>query len=175
MKPTSDILKRIQCNSMLHHDGTYTRLYRYLLRHDIYFAAYKKLYKNKGAATKGIDDDTADGFGSEYVSSIIDELRNLTYTPKPPRRVYIPKRNGKMRPLDIRPSGINSFRRLLGSFLKLSMSLSLATSLMALGRIEAVILRLNKYVLPSEGLSGSLKEISLNVLRTSTISYSLTC
>ena len=101
MKPTSDILKRIQCNSMQHYDGIYTRLYRYLLRHDIYFTAYKKLYKNKGAATKGIDDDTADGFGSEYVSAIIDELKNLTYTPKPPRSVYIPKRNGKLRPLDI--------------------------------------------------------------------------
>ena len=74
MKPTSDILRRIQCNSMQHHDGIYTRLYRYLLREDIYFAAYRKLYKNKGAATKGIDDDTADGFGSEYVSAIIDEL-----------------------------------------------------------------------------------------------------
>ena len=101
MKPTSDLLKRIQCNSMQHHDGIYTRLYRYLLRHDIYFTAYKKLYKNKGAGTKGIDDDTADGFGAEYVSSIIDELKDLTYTPKLPRRVYIPKRNGKLRPLDI--------------------------------------------------------------------------
>lgn len=101
MKPTSDILRRIQCNSRLHHYGIYTRLYRYLLREDIYFLAYKKLYKNKGAGTKGIDDDTADGFGAEYVSSIIDELRDLTYKPKPQKRVYIPKRNGKLRPLDI--------------------------------------------------------------------------
>lgn len=101
MKPTSDILRRIQCNSKQHHDGIYTRLYRYLLREDIYFAAYRKLYKNKGAGTKGIDDDTADGFGSEYVRAIIDELKNLTYTPKTPRRIYIPKRNGKLRPLDI--------------------------------------------------------------------------
>ena len=101
MKPTSDILRRIQCNSRLHHYGIYTRLYRYLLREDIYLLAYKKLYKNKGAGTKGIDDDTADGFGAEYVSSIIDELRDLTYKPKPQKRVYIPKRNGKLRPLDI--------------------------------------------------------------------------
>ena len=55
----------------------------------------------EGASTKGIDDDTADGFEAEYVGAIIDELKNLTYTPKPPRRVYIPKRNGKLRPLYI--------------------------------------------------------------------------
>ena len=105
MKPTSEILKRIEQNSKGHRDGIYTRLYRYLLREDVYFSAYQKLYPNKGAGTKGIDNDTADGFGLEYVHQLIDELRNLTYEPKPVRRTYIPKRNGKMRPL-----GVPSFR-----------------------------------------------------------------
>jgi len=68
-------------------------------------AAYKNLYANKGAATGGIDGDTADGFGKEYVNQIIDELKNLAYEPKAVKRVYIPKRNGKMRPL-----GIPSFK-----------------------------------------------------------------
>ena len=67
--------------------------------------AYKSLYANNGASTKGTDNDTADGFSIDYVQSIIRELTDLSYQPKPVRRVYIPKRNGKVRPL-----GIPSFR-----------------------------------------------------------------
>ena len=105
MKPTSEILERMRCNSKEHKDGIYTRLYRYLLREDVYMTAYQNLYANKGAGTEGVDNDTADGFGEEYVHQLIEELRNLTYEPKPVKRVNIPKRNGKMRPL-----GIPSFR-----------------------------------------------------------------
>lgn len=105
MNPTSEILERINRSSNDHHDGVFTRLYRYLLREDIYFAAYQKLYSNKGAMTPGVDADTASGFGKEYVQQLIKELKDGTYQPKPVRRIYIPKRNGKMRPL-----GIPSFR-----------------------------------------------------------------
>ena len=104
-KPTTEILKRIFENSNRHKDGVYTRLYRYLLREDIYLISYQKLSKNKGALTKGIDTDTADGFGQEYVKTIIKELSNNKFTPKPIRREYIKKANGKMRPL-----GIPSFK-----------------------------------------------------------------
>lgn len=105
MNPTSDILERITKSSKQHPGGVFTRLYRYLLREDIYYTAYKNLYANNGAATKGTDDDTADGFGAKYISDIIESLRSLEYSPKPVRRTYIPKHNGKLRPL-----GIPSFR-----------------------------------------------------------------
>ena len=105
MKPTSEILERIQKNASDHSEGVYTRLYRYLLREDIYYLAYQKLLSNKGAATRGIDSDTADGFGKAYIDSLIGELSNGTYRPKPVRRTYIKKANGKLRPL-----GIPSFR-----------------------------------------------------------------
>lgn len=95
----------MEINSKEHPEGVHTRLYRYLLREDIYYSAYQKLYANKGAATKGIDNDTADGFGIKYVNSLIQDLSNGTYRPKPVRREYIKKANGKMRPL-----GIPSFR-----------------------------------------------------------------
>lgn len=101
MNPTSDILERITESSKQHPDGVFTRLYRYLLREDIYYTAYKNLYANAGAATKGIDDDTADGFGVKYVSDITESLKSLEYSPKPVRRTYIPKHNGKLRPLGI--------------------------------------------------------------------------
>ena len=48
MKPTSEILERIEKCSSEHKDGVFIRLYRYLLREDIYYAAYQKLYANKG-------------------------------------------------------------------------------------------------------------------------------
>lgn len=70
MKPTSEILERIEKCSSEHKDGVFTRLYRYLLREDIYYAAYQKLYANKGATTQGIDNDTADGFSDFYVSCL---------------------------------------------------------------------------------------------------------
>ena len=75
MKPTSEILERIEKCSNDHRDGVFTRLYRYLLREDIYYAAYQKLYANRGATTKGEDDDTADGFSEKYVAQLITELR----------------------------------------------------------------------------------------------------
>lgn len=105
MKSTSEILERINKSSSEHHDGVFTRLYRYLLREDIYFAAYQKLYSNKGALTPGSNKDTADGFSRKYVLDLIHELENGTYRPNPVRREYIQKQNGKMRPL-----GIPSFR-----------------------------------------------------------------
>ena len=105
LKPTTEILERMNRNASEHKDGVYTRLYRYLLREDMYYLAYQKLYSNKGAATRGTDNDTADGFGKKYVDRLIKDLTDGTYMPKPVRREYIKKPNGKMRPL-----GIPSFR-----------------------------------------------------------------
>ena len=104
-KPTLQILERINNCSKNNKDGVFTRLYRYLLREDIYYTAYKNLYANQGASTKGIDNDTADGFGKEYIDKIIQELKEMKYQPKPVRRTHIPKKNGKQRPL-----GIPSFK-----------------------------------------------------------------
>lgn len=64
--------------------------------------AYKKVVANKGAS--GIDEVTVEELGNyirENREAIINSLRNKTYFPKPVRRVYIPKTNGKMRPLGI--------------------------------------------------------------------------
>ena len=105
MKPTSEILERITACSTKHPDGVFTRLYRYLLREDIYYAAYQKLYANRGALTKGTDDDTADGFSEQYVQKLIQDLKDGSYQVKPVRREYIEKKNGGKRPL-----GIPSFR-----------------------------------------------------------------
>jgi len=101
MSSTMEILERISQNSQAHSDEVFTRVFRYLLRPDIYFEAYSHLYANQGAATKGVDNDTADGFSEQKVTKIIEQLRNGTFQPKPTRRVYIPKANGKLRPISI--------------------------------------------------------------------------
>ena len=74
MKPTSEISERIERCSSEHKGGIFTRLYRYLLREDIYYAAYQKLYANKGATTQGIDDD-ADEAGQKATQRAIGILR----------------------------------------------------------------------------------------------------
>lgn len=64
--------------------------------------AYKKVVANKGAS--GVDGVTVEELGG-YIranqDTIVNSIRNRTYFPNPVRRVYIPKSNGKMRPLGI--------------------------------------------------------------------------
>ena len=80
MKPTMAILERISKNSQENIDEVFTRLYRYLLRPDIYYVAYQNLYSNKGASTKGILDDTADGFSEEKIKVVEGEYSNIKMT-----------------------------------------------------------------------------------------------
>ena len=101
MKPTIEILERMKENSEKNKEEVFTRLYRYLLRPDIYFIAYQKLYSNNGAATEGADRDTADGFSEAKVEKLIASLADERYCPKPSRRIYLKKPNGKRRPLGI--------------------------------------------------------------------------
>ncbi len=64
--------------------------------------AIKKVKSNKGAS--GIDKmpvDQIDGYFKEHKEEIISSIMNKTYRPQPVRRVYIPKSNGKLRPLGI--------------------------------------------------------------------------
>jgi len=96
-----EILERMKKNSEKNKEEVFTRIYRYLLRPDIYFVAYQNLYSNNGASTKGTDNDTADGFSEAKIDRIIKSLEDESYQPKPSRRVYIKKPNGKMRPLGI--------------------------------------------------------------------------
>jgi len=106
MQPTTEILARISRNSLANNEEVFTRLYRYLLRPDIYFVAYKHLYANKGAATKGVNDDTADGFSEAKIALIINSLADETFQPTPVRRTYIEKKNN---PKKKRPIGIATF------------------------------------------------------------------
>jgi group II intron reverse transcriptase/maturase len=75
------------------------RIYRLLYNPELYLLAYGRIYSNKGAMTPGVNGETADSMSMEKIERIIDALRHERYRFSPVRRVYIPKRNGKLRPL----------------------------------------------------------------------------
>ncbi|MFQ4140594.1 reverse transcriptase domain-containing protein [Chlorogloeopsis sp. ULAP02] len=84
----------------------FDHLYRVICREDWIGAALKSALSNKGAKTAGIDGVTKKELNSEtakaeFVSELQSELRSSQFKPKPVRRVYIPKANGKRRPLGI--------------------------------------------------------------------------
>ena len=77
------------------------RLYRQLFNPQLYLLAYGRLYSNKGAMTPGPDGETVDGMSLAKIGRVIDALRHERYRFKPVRRTYIPKKNGKKRPLGL--------------------------------------------------------------------------
>lgn len=79
----------------------YERLYRLLYNEEMYLTAYQNIYSNDGSMTKGTDNKTVDGMSMERIQKIILSLKDESYQPQPARRTYIPKKNGKMRPLGI--------------------------------------------------------------------------
>ncbi len=76
-------------------------LYRQLFNPQLYLLAYGRIYSNQGAMTPGVTQETADGMSLDKIGRIIDALRHERFRFSPVRRVFIPKRNGKRRPLGL--------------------------------------------------------------------------
>jgi group II intron reverse transcriptase/maturase len=79
----------------------FERLYRNLFNEQMFYVAYQRIYANQGNMTPGTDGKTIDQMSLQRIDSVIESLRDETYQPHPARRVYIPKKNGKKRPLGI--------------------------------------------------------------------------
>src|SRR5215471_18443011 len=75
------------------------RIYRLLFNSNLLLKGYGRIYRNSGAMTHGVTDETPDGMSLEKIDAIIEALRYERYQWLPARRTYIPKRNGKKRPL----------------------------------------------------------------------------
>jgi group II intron reverse transcriptase/maturase len=92
-----------------------TQLYRQMFNPSIYLLAYGNIYSNQGAMTPGACGETADGMSEVMIREIIELMRFERYRFAPARRVYIPKKNGRLRPL-----GIPSWRdKLVGEVVRL--------------------------------------------------------
>ena len=76
-------------------------LYRQLFSPQMYLMAYGRIYSNHGAMTSGADEETADGMSLARIGRIIDAMRHERYRFQPVKRTYIPKKNGKKRPLGL--------------------------------------------------------------------------
>ena len=100
MRSPQNVLESLSskaCNS----NYQYQRLYRNLYNPEFYLTAYQKIQAKQGSMTAGTDGKTADGMGMKRINALIAKLRDFSYQPSPARRTYIPKANGKKRPLGI--------------------------------------------------------------------------
>ena len=79
----------------------YERLYRILFNEQMFFAAYQRMYAKPGNMTPGTDGKTEDEMSIDRINKLIESIKDETYSPNPAKRTYIPKKNGKMRPLGI--------------------------------------------------------------------------
>jgi retron-type reverse transcriptase len=75
------------------------KVYRLMLNRDLFLMAYGKIQRNTGAMTHGVTDETPDGMSLRKIDAIIEALQYERYQWLPARRTYIPKKNGKKRPL----------------------------------------------------------------------------
>ena len=79
----------------------YEEAYRQLFNPDLYLRGYGRIYRNDGAMTPGISEETVDGMSLEKIEDIIEQIRYERLRWTPVRRTYIPKKGGKLRPLGI--------------------------------------------------------------------------
>ena len=85
-------------------DRRVNRLLRLISHHEWLKEAARMTLSSKGARTPGVDGITGDQLSDcleEYLGVISHDLRSGEYQPMPARRIYIPKPNGKQRPLGI--------------------------------------------------------------------------
>jgi len=76
-------------------------LHRLMRSSHLYELAYQRVSRNRGALTPGVDGATFDGMSLEKIARLVQRVAEGSYRPRPVRRVYIPKANGKTRPLGI--------------------------------------------------------------------------
>ena len=103
---TSEMLQADKYLSIINDRGKarkpLSRVYRNMRQRDMLLKAYANLYSNAGATTKGTDpSDSIQGMSLQRIETIIQKLADGNYRWQPTRRVYVPKSNGKERPISI--------------------------------------------------------------------------
>ncbi|MBN1950069.1 MAG: group II intron reverse transcriptase/maturase [Bacteroidales bacterium] len=100
MRNPANVLNSLSKHSKLL-NYRFERLYRILFNAEMYYTAYQKIYAKAGNMTPGSDGNTIDQMSLIRIEKLIASLKDESYQPEPSRRTYIPKKNGKLRPLGI--------------------------------------------------------------------------
>lgn len=82
-------------------EGKYVNLYQLICNKDLLIKAYKNIRSNQGGMTPGVDNKMLDGVNDKYFEAIVKELSTEKFKFTSVKRIYIPKANGKTRPLGI--------------------------------------------------------------------------
>jgi retron-type reverse transcriptase len=77
------------------------KLYRQLYNPPFSFQAYARLSSNEAAMTPDTTGETVDGMSREKIKTMIDLIRQERWRWTPVKRVDIPKKSGKLRPLGL--------------------------------------------------------------------------
>lgn len=96
-----EVILSTLCSHSKDKDYKHERIYRILFNEELFMLAYEKIKSKPGNMTAGMDGKTIDGTTLQRIGKLIDSLKNESCHPKPARRVYIPQKNGKKRPLGI--------------------------------------------------------------------------
>lgn len=76
-------------------------IYRQFYNSELYLRSYARLYSNDGAMTPGANEETVDGMSVAKIEQLIEQLRYERHRWAAVKRIYIPKQNGKLRPLGL--------------------------------------------------------------------------
>ena len=100
MRSPEQVLKALNKHGKVS-DYKFERLYRILFNEEMFHVAYQRIYAKPGNMTPGTDGKTINRMSLQRINKVIASLRDESYKPNPAKRIYIPKKNGKKRPLGI--------------------------------------------------------------------------
>jgi retron-type reverse transcriptase len=95
-------LKQLLLSKFTYDDsGRCSNAYEIISDPNVLRQAYFHIKSKPGNMTPGTDNSTLDGISPKYMEELLESIRSDRFQPSPTRRIYIPKKNGKMRPLGI--------------------------------------------------------------------------
>ena len=98
---TANVQQRLGEEARRNPSRRFERLHRTLCDESWLTEAWKQIKGNHGSRTAGVDEQSKDDVDDTMIQRLADRLRREDYNPHPVKRVYIPKSNGKLRPLGI--------------------------------------------------------------------------
>lgn len=101
MKNVADEMKHLHKLAIKDPSKRFANLWKNLISAKWLAQAWEQIRRNKGSQTAGIDEMTDEAIDLEFIHKLTEKLKRGTYSPKPVRRVSIPKTNGELRPLGI--------------------------------------------------------------------------